>query len=161
VWAVKAGSDAIPTRILAATDAGEVGARVVRYAGFLAEQLGAELHVAHAIQLPMTVQVKGVETEEQFERRRCKELAAMFETQLAEGGFTGEASFELGITAPTKGITKVAKRIDPDLVIMGTIGRAGVAGVLVGNTAERLLQRLDCSLLTLKPEDFVCPVDAD
>jgi universal stress protein E len=161
VWAVKAGSDAIPTRILAASDAAEVGARVVRYAGFLAEQLQAELHVAHAIQLPMTVQVRGVETEHQFERRRSAELVEMFEAQLAEGGFTGQAAYELGITAPTKAIMKVVARFDPDLVIMGTIGRKGVAGVLVGNTAERLLQRLDCSLLTLKPEDFVCPVEAE
>jgi len=41
---------------------------------------------------------------------------------------------------------------------MGTISRAGIAGLLVGNTAERLLDQLDCSLLTVKPGDFVSPV---
>ncbi|MBW2698633.1 MAG: universal stress protein, partial [Deltaproteobacteria bacterium] len=50
-------------------------------------------------------------------------------------------------------------RLAPDLVVMGTISRGGIAGVLVGNTAERLLTRLDCSLLTVKPESFVCPVE--
>src|SRR4029453_6424782 len=35
-------------------------------------------------------------------------------------------------------------------------GRAGSR--LVGSTALRLLGRLDCSLLTIKPDDFVCPV---
>jgi universal stress protein E len=161
VWAVKAGSDAVPSRILAASDGAEVGSRVVRYAGFIAEHLEAELHVAHAIQLPMTVQVKGVETEHEFEHRRSAELAQMFEEQLAEAGYTGNPFFEMGITAPTSAIIKVVQRFNPDLVVMGTIGRAGIAGVLVGNTAERLLQRLDCSLLTLKPVDFVCPVELD
>jgi nucleotide-binding universal stress UspA family protein len=44
---------------------------------------------------------------------------------------------------------------------MGTISRGGVAGLLLGNTAERLLSRLDVSLLALKPADFVCPVTFD
>lgn len=161
VWAVKAGADPIPRRILAATDASEVGARVVRYSGFLAEQLEAELHVVHAIQLPMTVQVKGVETEHEYERRRAAELIEIFEGQLSEGGYQGDAVYELGITAPTSAIMKVNERYDPDLVVMGTIGRAGIAGAMVGNTAERLLERLDCSLLTLKPDDFVCPVETE
>jgi len=38
------------------------------------------------------------------------------------------------------------------------ISRAGIAGLSVGNTAERMLGHLDCSLLTVKPADFVCPV---
>jgi universal stress protein E len=41
---------------------------------------------------------------------------------------------------------------------MGTISRAGIAGLSVGNTAERMLGHLDCSMLTVKPADFVCPV---
>ena len=41
---------------------------------------------------------------------------------------------------------------------MGTMSRGGVAGLLVGNTAERLLDKVECSLLTIKPEDFVSPV---
>ena len=41
---------------------------------------------------------------------------------------------------------------------MGTISRTGIPGILVGNTAEKLLERVDCSLLTVKPEGFVSPV---
>ena len=44
---------------------------------------------------------------------------------------------------------------------MGSISCGGVAGVLVGNTAERIFDRLDCSLLVVKPEDFVCPLAAE
>jgi universal stress protein E len=50
------------------------------------------------------------------------------------------------------------KRLEPDVVVMGTISRGGIPGLLVGNTAERLLGILDCSLVIVKPHDFVCPV---
>lgn len=45
-----------------------------------------------------------------------------------------------------------------DLVIMGTVARTGVAGLLIGNTAERVLQRLGGSVLAVKPSSFVSPV---
>jgi len=48
-----------------------------------------------------------------------------------------------------------------DLVVMGTVARAGVAGLLIGNTAERVLRKLPCSVLAVKPEGFVCPVRLD
>ncbi len=47
-----------------------------------------------------------------------------------------------------------------NLVVMATHGRGGVAGMLLGNTAERLLPDLPCSLLVIKPDDFVSPITA-
>jgi universal stress protein E len=41
---------------------------------------------------------------------------------------------------------------------MGTIGRGGMQGIMIGNTAERLLPEIQCSLLAVKPPDFVCPI---
>ena len=41
---------------------------------------------------------------------------------------------------------------------MGTVGRTGVAGLVVGNTAETILEQLQCSILALKPPGFVSPV---
>jgi nucleotide-binding universal stress UspA family protein len=41
---------------------------------------------------------------------------------------------------------------------MGTVARGGIAGLLVGNTAERVLKRLSCAVLALKPEGSVSPV---
>ncbi|MEL6686999.1 MAG: universal stress protein [Pseudomonadota bacterium] len=45
-----------------------------------------------------------------------------------------------------------------DLVVMGTVGRVGVPGFLIGNTAETILRSIECSVLALKPEGFVSPV---
>jgi nucleotide-binding universal stress UspA family protein len=45
-----------------------------------------------------------------------------------------------------------------DVLVMGTVARGGVFGMLIGNTAERVLRRLPCSVLTVKPDGFVSPV---
>jgi nucleotide-binding universal stress UspA family protein len=55
-------------------------------------------------------------------------------------------------------ILETAREEQVDLIIMGTICRTGIAGFLIGNTAERILQQVDCSVLTVKPEGFVSPV---
>ena len=48
-----------------------------------------------------------------------------------------------------------------DLVVMGTVARGGIAGLLIGNTAERVLRKLPCSVLAVKPDGFVSPVALD
>ncbi len=54
----------------------------------------------------------------------------------------------------------LARRIDADLVILGTLGRTGVPGLFIGNTAESVLHQVDCSVLALKPAGFISPVTA-
>ena len=41
---------------------------------------------------------------------------------------------------------------------MGTVCRTGVAGFFIGNTAEKVLSEVNCSVLTIKPEGFATPV---
>ena len=55
-------------------------------------------------------------------------------------------------------IPAVAKRIDADLVVMGTVGRTGVPGFIMGNTAETILNQINCSVLAIKPPGFSTPV---
>ena len=45
-----------------------------------------------------------------------------------------------------------------DVVVMGTVARTGIAGLVMGNTAERVLQRLRGSVLAVKPPGFQTPV---
>ncbi len=44
---------------------------------------------------------------------------------------------------------------------MGTLGRSGVAGFVIGNTAERVIKALNTSLLAIKPGGFVSPIHSD
>lgn len=57
-----------------------------------------------------------------------------------------------------KEIPVLAKRIDADLVVMGTVARTGLAGFIMGNTAETILNRIGCAVLAIKPPGFATPV---
>ncbi len=50
---------------------------------------------------------------------------------------------------------------DIGLLVMGTVVRTGIAGLLIGNTAEKVLNKVDCSVLALKPAGFVTPIEVD
>jgi len=57
-----------------------------------------------------------------------------------------------------KEIPAMAKEVDADLVVMGTVARTGLAGFFMGNTAETILNQIDCAVLAVKPPGFVTPV---
>ena len=44
-----------------------------------------------------------------------------------------------------------------DFVVMGTVARTGLAGLLMGNTVERVLGRLHGSIVAVKRPGFVDP----
>lgn len=58
---------------------------------------------------------------------------------------------------PGRELPKLAEEIKADLVVMGTVARTGIAGVVIGNTAETLLTQLKSSVLAIKPSGFVSP----
>ncbi len=58
---------------------------------------------------------------------------------------------------PDAVVAKVAANIEADVVVVGTVARCGVAGVLIGNTAEQLVDEVHCDVLVVKPLDGVKP----
>jgi nucleotide-binding universal stress UspA family protein len=59
---------------------------------------------------------------------------------------------------PRSTIPEFAGEIKADLVVMGTVARTGLAGFIMGNTAETILNQLNCSVLAIKPPGFKSPV---
>lgn len=57
-----------------------------------------------------------------------------------------------------KVIPVLAGELRVDLVVMGTVARTGISGLIIGNTAETILEQVQCSVLALKPAGFVSPV---
>lgn len=155
-----------------ATDANEaLNEQILALASSLAVADPAELHVVHVWEAPgeSTVRTWSTEPEEaakayvQAERAVHEEGMARAAGQLR--GLIGDEAF--AFLAPTfqlfRGVPKlvipeVAKRLDADLVVMGTIARTGIAGFFIGNTAEAILEQLQCSVLAVKPPGFVSPV---
>lgn len=58
-------------------------------------------------------------------------------------------------------IAPFAAELRADLVVMGTVARTGISGVIIGNTAEAILDQLTCSVLAIKPPGFKTPVKVD
>ncbi|MEW8084656.1 MAG: universal stress protein [Candidatus Thiodiazotropha endolucinida] len=55
-------------------------------------------------------------------------------------------------------IHQISDRLNADLIVMGTLGRSGIPGLFIGNTAEEVLQNTRASILAVKPPSFVSPV---
>ena len=60
-----------------------------------------------------------------------------------------------------RAIIKLVKNKKINLLVIGTVCRTGLAGFFIGNTAEKVLSEVNCSVLTVKPEGFVTPVTLD
>ncbi|AWL11959.1 Universal stress protein [Saliniradius amylolyticus] len=59
---------------------------------------------------------------------------------------------------PEDAIPAAARNVDAELVVLGTVGRQGISAALIGNTAEHVIDELDCDVLALKPDGFVSPL---
>ena len=55
-------------------------------------------------------------------------------------------------------VPEVVRDYNIEVVVMGTLARTGIPGMFIGNTAESVLNQVDCSVLAVKPPGFVSPV---
>ncbi|MFQ3195732.1 MAG: universal stress protein E [Colwellia sp.] len=59
---------------------------------------------------------------------------------------------------PEDVIQSISNEIDAELVVLGTIGRTGISAALIGNTAEHVIDRLNCDVLAIKPDGYISPL---
>ncbi len=72
-----------------------------------------------------------------------------------------EAHGHLRHGTPSDVISDVVDAAQPGVVVMGTLARAGLRGLIIGNTAERVLGDLEASVIAVKPPGFESPVTLD
>lgn len=148
--------------------------QIVELATTLAISDFTELHLLHAWDAPAEMMLRmwsnnPEEAAHQYiaEVRACHQKGMdLLQVNLHEQ-FDEEAygylspQFHLLQGLATAVIPKTAAHLHADLVVMGTVARTGIPGVIIGNTAETLLEQLQCSVLALKPPGFVTPVKLD
>lgn len=164
VWIVKPQDDAQegPLDVLVATQLDDVGQQALNLAVDGSTILDARIHVLHAIEFEPARRL-GMNAEE-AERYRDKVRAVRTEELREAISQTDYRTAPHGVTPmvvegrPYLCILDAIEHSNVDLLIMGTLGRGGLPGALVGNTAERLLTEVSCSILAIKPNDFECPV---
>lgn len=151
-----------PKRILWPTDFSNLSLHGARYARAFRELFQAELHVLHIIPPPMAPDVSVTVPSDVPADYAEEELLDVCRKRLDEviaeqfPGMT-DVKREVFFGNSWPAVCKYAEEHEIDLVIVATHGRTGLRHVLIGSTAERIVQHAPCPVLVVKnPEkDFV------
>jgi len=131
---------------------------ILQTAELFRKQLRGKLHAAHAY-VPTTADAKPSELLDpkatEILAARAKEHARARLNPLLKNVPVGRASRHLLGEHPINAIPRLARHIGCDIVVMGAVSRSGLKRVFIGNTAERMLDMLDCDVLVVKPPGFV------
>ncbi|MBN1594437.1 universal stress protein [candidate division FCPU426 bacterium] len=172
VWVIKSTQHKPFRRVLAAVDPDPTNGvktglnrKIIEWGIYLAERGQGKLTIVHAWtpkteflitmghtpinQQDRTALAKAI----QLDRKNAlDQLVEPYRRQ------TRKLSVELVAGRPGYKIAETAQELKSDLVIMGTLNRTGIVGLLIGSTIEETLERLECSLLAVKPDGFKTPV---
>ena len=169
VWEAKVMSGPRSRRIVAAVggqgghvDCGPLNQKILRYAADVADADGSELHIVHAFaaegtkeqgedgpRQELTVQLEILHKDME---EKCASLFVDYKTS------PKRQQVHLLLGDPTMVIPAFARQQDVDLIVMGTISHHDVPGLSLGTTAEQVLERVNCGILAVKPDDFVSTV---
>lgn len=144
-----------PSRILWPTDFSQLSLEGARYARSFREAFGCELHVLHVVAPPIGPDVSlmlpaefplPVSDPEMITAAR-RSLASLVAEQF---GSDSAVVCDVQMGASWSGICDYARTKQIDLIIVATHGRTGLQHVLIGSTAERIVQHAPCPVLVVK-----------
>ena len=178
VWVVKPSRREQHGQILAAVDPlpsdderQGLNTKIMELATSLAELEGSELHIVHCWRQPYEGRLKMFEKMfDELARDTVDKIISdtrnehkMWLTAFLEEFALENLNHKLHLLKGEPGlvIPRLAWEKRIDLIVMGTVCRTGIAGFFIGNTAEKVLSQVDCSVLTVKPDGFVTPVRLD
>lgn len=162
LWAVlvtKPNKPVLPKRILCPVDFSNASERALGWAFQIAQTSGAEVEVLHILD-DMDDIARYFEVEEDkdpgpstAEHVAREKLNALLQRLPTPEGVKLTQTVRSGI--PHEAIINQAYNSEADLISIGTLGRSGIMEVLIGGTSERVLRALPCSILAVKPDEFV------
>ncbi len=161
VLLVKRGGLYRRPRVLAAIDPDQRYAKpaqldrdILEASALFARALRGSLHVVHAYSpLPLTAYTHGTLSQDIVDdmwRRSARAAAEKVERLTAPAGIPATRRHLIPRHA-SDAIEQAAAETHSALVVMGAIARSGLRRLLIGNTAERVLDHLPCDLLVIKP----------
>ena len=139
--------------ILLPTDFSEHSLRAFDFATEIAQRFDSELHVVYVLEpylqsadLSWTkVDLKALDREHAESARR--QLDAVVNERIPD---TIPGKREILFGKPFVEILKFAKRENTDLIVMSTHGRGVISHILMGSTAEKVVRKAPCPVLTVK-----------
>jgi nucleotide-binding universal stress UspA family protein len=141
------------TRIVATTDFSDTADVALEWAMALASQHGASLCLVHALTLPAPLPdyvPSGTDFGQEMHQialRKLEETAA----RVRAAGIAVDLEVPIGV--PSQSIVRIAEEENAELLVLGTRGLTGITHLLLGSTAERVVQRAPCPVLTVHPDD--------
>ncbi|MGB8276219.1 MAG: universal stress protein [Alphaproteobacteria bacterium] len=118
----------------------------------LATRLKAAVRVMHVFQLPATalpeVAGDGLRDMEDIMQSRLQEKLDALVKRIAKPGV--EISTGLSEGVPYVEIARGAKAMNADLIVIGTHGRTGLAHMMLGSVAERVVRISEVPVLTVR-----------
>lgn len=168
VWVVKPETVRQIREVAVATDLSESCRPALSGAVEIARALAAKLYVVHAVDLGVLsyLVMAGVSNEQIADARKrlFDEAESSLHQQLAVTDYRTlphGIKVEIVEGSPDDAIPKFVIDNEVDILVMGTHGRSGISRLVLGNTAERILPTLNCSVIAVKPLDFVSPFSVD
>jgi universal stress protein E len=130
------------------------------YAGELATALDGPLHAVHAFNPIPDMAAREIVIPARLTQAEGQAYAHAHEVldPLLDGAGVSpnHRHIEEGFTVDV--IENAVRATGAEILVLGSVSRSGLKGLLVGNTAERMLDRLSCDMLIVKPSDFHQPV---
>ena len=138
--------------IVAATDLSATAGTALEWAQALAIDHRADLHLVHAANLTgwstdyLEIDARIPTQVLEATRSKLEELAA------SDRRSDLEMTTEVVLGDPCEVILSAASSRHADLVVVGTRGERGLDYLLLGSTAQRVVQRSPCPVLTVHPQ---------
>ncbi len=152
--------------VVACVDFSENSAKAVQFALHVADQDKAGLDCLHVYQSAVTMALDyggfatplpPMETDDQALAAMQAELDAFLEPFTRKTGTLAVKHLIKESPNIREAIQEQVSQSQADLVVLGTRGKSGLRELLIGTTAEKILQHAPCSILAVKPDDFVTP----
>jgi nucleotide-binding universal stress UspA family protein len=151
-------------QVLACVDFSENAAKAVQFALHVAEQDKASVTCLFVYQSAtmMALDYGGfvtplppVVTDEQALQSWEKELDAFITPLVQKAGDVPVKQLVVEQVNIREAILEHVKQTQTDLVVVGTRGKNSLRHLLIGTTAEKIVQHAPCSILAVKPDDVV------
>jgi len=141
-------------RILVPTDFSTTSDAALEWAKSIAGTLGASLHLVHVFEDPA---LTGPFAAEAYVAMPAETRTALFEDAAdrlehrlsADDRVRFHATSEIVCGVPAPSILDYSHDQHIDLIVMGTHGRTGMAHLLIGSVAERVVRTAECPVLTV------------
>jgi len=167
VWLIKPTAGKQFERILAAVDPvpgdddvrNSLNTKILELATSLAIQEQCKLFVVRAYEAIgealLATKLDSREYSEYMDRIQMKRLKSDREFIGKFARTHGDFDVRYVFGNPGTVIPEVARDEKVDLIVMGTVARTGIPGLVIGRTAETVLRQVDCSVLGVKPRGFM------